>query len=33
MHRLTDRLRLTPIGPEHGDDLWELYRDRGIAHW
>jgi RimJ/RimL family protein N-acetyltransferase len=31
--RLTDRLRLEPIGPEHADDLWRLHRDDAVAAW
>lgn len=31
--RLTDRLRLEPIGPEHADDLWRLHQDRAVAAW
>ncbi|GAB3722091.1 GNAT family N-acetyltransferase [Nocardiopsis oceani] len=33
MERLTPRLRLSPIGPDDGDDLWFLHRDPGIARW
>jgi RimJ/RimL family protein N-acetyltransferase len=31
--RLTDRLRLEPIGAEHADDLWKLHQDDAIAQW
>lgn len=31
--RLTDRLRLEPVGAEHADDLWRLHDDRAIAAW
>jgi RimJ/RimL family protein N-acetyltransferase len=31
--RLTDRLRLEPIGPEHAADLWRLHQDEAIAAW
>lgn len=31
--RLTERLRLEPIGPEHADDLWLLHRDDAVAAW
>lgn len=31
--RLTGRLRLEPIGPEHADDLWRLHDDEGVAQW
>ncbi len=31
--RLTDRLRLEPIGPEHADDLWRLHQDQAVAEW
>jgi RimJ/RimL family protein N-acetyltransferase len=31
--RLTPRLRLEPIGPEHADDLWRLHRDEAVARW
>jgi RimJ/RimL family protein N-acetyltransferase len=31
--RLTERLRLEPIGPEHVDDLWRLHNDDGVARW
>lgn len=33
MNQLTERLRLTPIGPAHADELFQLYRDPGIAEW
>jgi RimJ/RimL family protein N-acetyltransferase len=33
LQRLTERLRLTPIGPTHADELWQLYQDPGIAYW
>lgn len=29
----TDRLILTPIGPEHTDDLVRLHADPNVAHW
>lgn len=31
--RLTERLRLEPIGPEHADDLVRLHADETIAYW
>lgn len=31
--RLTDRLRLEPIGAADADELWRLHQDRGIAWW
>jgi RimJ/RimL family protein N-acetyltransferase len=31
--RLTDRLRLEPVGPEHTDDLVRLYDDPDVAFW
>jgi RimJ/RimL family protein N-acetyltransferase len=31
--RLTDRLRLVPIGPEHVDDLVALHADEAVAAW
>lgn len=31
--RLTDRLRLEPIGVEHAGELWSLHQDDAIAHW
>lgn len=31
--RLTERLRLEPIGGEHTEDLWRLHDDADIAHW
>lgn len=31
--RLTARLRLEPIGPEHAEDLWRLHQDRAVAAW
>jgi RimJ/RimL family protein N-acetyltransferase len=31
--RLTDRLRLEPVGPEHADDLWRLHHDETVAAW
>jgi RimJ/RimL family protein N-acetyltransferase/8-oxo-dGTP pyrophosphatase MutT (NUDIX family) len=31
--RLTPRLRLEPIGPEHVEDLWRLHRDEAVARW
>ena len=31
--RLTSRLRLEPIGPEHADDLLRLYQDPAVAEW
>ena len=33
MRRLTERLNLTPLGPEHADELWRLHRDPGVAAW
>lgn len=31
--RLTPRLRLEPIGPEHAQDVWLLYQDPVIVAW
>lgn len=31
--RLTDRLRLEPIGPPDAQRLWRLHQDDGIAQW
>lgn len=31
--RFTARLRLEPIGPEHAEDLWRLFRDPAVAEW
>ncbi|MET9019490.1 GNAT family N-acetyltransferase [Actinopolymorpha sp. NPDC004070] len=31
--RLTRRLRLEPIGPEHGMDLWRLHASPEVAGW
>lgn len=31
--RLTDRLRLEPIGPTDAGRLWQLHQDGGIAQW
>ena len=31
--RLTTRLRLEPIGPQHSGDLYRLHRDPAIAEW
>jgi RimJ/RimL family protein N-acetyltransferase len=31
--RLTERLRLEPIGPQHVDVLWKLHQDDAIAEW
>lgn len=31
--RLTERLRLEPIGPEHAADLFRLFRDPAVAEW
>jgi RimJ/RimL family protein N-acetyltransferase len=31
--RLTERLRLEPIGPEHAGDLWRLHHDDAVARW
>jgi hypothetical protein len=31
--RFTDRLRLEPIGVQHGDDLYRLHLDPAIAEW
>jgi RimJ/RimL family protein N-acetyltransferase len=31
--RLTERLRLEPIGPEHAQDLWRLHHDDAVAAW
>jgi RimJ/RimL family protein N-acetyltransferase len=31
--RLTDRLRLEPIGTQHAEDLWRLHQDPVVAEW
>lgn len=31
--RLTERLRLEPVGAEHADDLWRLHHDEAVAAW
>ncbi|MEU4426194.1 GNAT family N-acetyltransferase [Actinoplanes sp. NPDC024001] len=31
--RLTDRLRLEPIGPQQATDLYELFHDPAVAEW
>jgi RimJ/RimL family protein N-acetyltransferase len=31
--RLTERLRLEPIGPAHAGDLWRLHQDEAVAAW
>lgn len=31
--RLTERLRLEPVGPEHVDNLWTLHQDPAVAEW
>jgi len=31
--RLTDRLRLEPIGTRHAQDLWRLFQDPAVAEW
>lgn len=31
--RLTGRLRLEPIGPQHADDLWTIHHDDAVAEW
>lgn len=31
--RVTRRLRLEPIGPEHVQDVWLLYQDPAIVEW
>jgi 8-oxo-dGTP pyrophosphatase MutT (NUDIX family) len=31
--RLTERLRLEPIGPGHAQDLWRLHYDDAVAAW
>jgi RimJ/RimL family protein N-acetyltransferase len=31
--RLTPRLRLSPLGPWHAGDLWELHYDEAVAAW
>jgi RimJ/RimL family protein N-acetyltransferase len=33
LQQLTERLRLTPIGPAHAGELWRLHQDPGIAQW
>jgi RimJ/RimL family protein N-acetyltransferase len=32
-HRRTARLRLTPVGLAHADELHALHQDPGVAHW
>ena len=31
--RLTERLRLEPIGAEHAGDLWRMHQDDAVAEW
>jgi [ribosomal protein S5]-alanine N-acetyltransferase len=31
MERHTERLRTTPIGPAHAEELWRLHQGPGIA--
>src|SRR5271154_5095486 len=31
--RLTERLRLEPVRPEHADDLYRLHQDPAVAEW
>src|SRR5690606_14969535 len=31
--RLSERLRLEPIGPEHAEDLWRVHQDPAAAAW
>lgn len=31
--RLTERLRLEPLGPGHAQDLWRLHHDDAVAAW
>jgi [ribosomal protein S5]-alanine N-acetyltransferase len=31
--RVTDRLRLEPIGSGHAEDLWRLFADPAVAEW
>jgi RimJ/RimL family protein N-acetyltransferase len=31
--RITERLRLEPVGAEHADDLWRLHHDEAVAAW
>ncbi len=31
--RLTERLRLEPVGPGHAQDLWRLHHDDAVAAW
>jgi RimJ/RimL family protein N-acetyltransferase len=31
--RITERLRLEPVGVEHADDLWRLHHDEAVAAW
>lgn len=33
MERLTERLRLVPIGREHAGELWRLHWDESVAAW
>jgi RimJ/RimL family protein N-acetyltransferase len=33
MEIITDRLILTPIGPEHTDELVQLHADPNVAYW
>src|SRR5262245_18831573 len=32
-HRLTERLRLEPIGPANAADLWLVHNDDQVAYW
>ena len=31
--RITERLRLEPIGPAHAGDLYRLHQDEAVAAW
>lgn len=31
--RLTERLRLEPVGRGHAEDLWRLHRHHAVAVW
>jgi RimJ/RimL family protein N-acetyltransferase len=33
VRRLTERLDLTPVGPEHAEKLWRLHQDPEVARW
>jgi RimJ/RimL family protein N-acetyltransferase len=33
VERLTERLRLVPIGPQHAGEVWRLHWDESVAAW